>query len=425
MSAENRHHVIERIVVIGAGDGGSLAATTLRETGFDGSIVLVGDEARDPYERPPLSKRALTDAEMPVPVAVLSPSKREALDITFLKGTRAAMIDRSAHEIELEDGRRIGYDRLLLATGARPRALPMEGGRHALLLRTYDDAIALRAVLRPDARVGVIGGGFIGLEVAAAASLRGCDVTVLEALPRLMARAVPSEIADVIAARHAAAHVDLRCGVAVDRIVELGDTLGIVVGADTLLCDVVVAGVGAVPNTELATAAGLAIDNGIAVDAQLRTSDDAIFAIGDCCSFPHPLFGGRRIRLEAWRNAHDHARLVAATILGGVETYQAVPWFWSDQFDLGVQIVGLLDAATTTFVRIHADGAFVRFGLDEEGKIVAAAGVGVGSAIAKDIRIAELLIAARACPDPDALADPTVNMKTVMKAASSRPMLTG
>ena len=347
-----------KIVIVGAGECGANTAIALRELGYGGRLVLIGVEAHDPYERPPLSKRALVASEAPPPATVLSATRRETADIEFLASARVVGIDRAARCVVVADGGSFEYDRLVLATGAQPRMLTISGAHHALLLRTYDDSIALRERLGPGVRLGVVGGGFIGLEVAAAARAKGCAVTVVEYMPRVLSRAVPAEIAAEIASRHAAAGVAIRCGVSVLGIEPVGDEY--VISLDTGLpveCDVVVAGVGASPVTDLAATAGLAIDNGISVDEYLRTSDPYVYAAGDCCSFPHTLFGGRRVRLEAWRNAHDQARAVARNLLGYNEIYRAVPWFWSDQYELGIQIAGLPDEAATEVVRQRFDGA--------------------------------------------------------------------
>ena len=407
-----------RVVIVGAGECGARVAQALRERGWDGTVTLIGDETDLPYERPPLSKRALTD-EIEPPPATICPAERFAeLDIDVVVGVVVVAIDRDAHHVRLGDGRCVTYDHLVVATGARARTLvPIEGGDRAITLRTRADASGLRRLLTPGTRLVVIGGGFIGLEVASSARQRGCDVTVVELAQQVMARVVPGELAEIMAARHVAEGVDLRCGVGVTAITHCGTGTRIHLGdGATVDGDVVVAGVGAVPNTELAMQANLAVDNGIAVDEHLQTSDPAIFAAGDCCSFPHPLYGGRRMRLEAWRNAQDQANHVAAQLLGDHEPYQVVPWFWTDQYDLGLQIAGLPDAAATTIVRMRPDGTELRFALDGSGCLVAASGVAPGTGIAKDIRLAEMLIAGRATPDHTALADPAVNLKSLLRA---------
>jgi len=408
---------VERIVVVGAGECGTRAASALRERGFDGPITMIGDESHAAYERPPLSKSALVEDQLE-PVTVLTPERLKVLDVEMMTATTVRSLDRDRTVAVLSDGREMSYDRLLLATGARARLLPIDGGELALTLRTIDDAMALRAGLGPGRSIAVIGAGFIGLEVAASARQLGCAVTVLEVAPRALGRAVPAEVADILAKRHAEEGVELLCGVVPTDISESDGRFSVgVEGFDQpITVDLVVAGVGATPNVELAQASGLTCDNGIAVDDRLRTDDPAVFAAGDCCSFPHPLFGGRRIRLESWRNAHDQAVVAAANMLGGDEQHAAVPWFWSDQYDLGLQLAGLADEAARVVVRDRGDGTEIRFGLAADGRLVVASGVGPGTSIAADIRVAEMLIAARNRPDPEALADPSVLLKSFLKS---------
>jgi 3-phenylpropionate/trans-cinnamate dioxygenase ferredoxin reductase component len=397
------------IVVVGGGACGTRAAFELRSAGWSGAITLVGAESEFPYERPPLSKSVLTGGE---PVPTCDAARLRDADIEFVSGVAATDIDRNRHELVLADGGRIAYDRMLLATGAVPRRLPAIPDGH--YVRSLSDALALRERLRPGARIGVIGGGFIGLEIAAGAVGCGCAVTVVEAAPRLLSRAVPAEVARIVAARHDEAGVDVRCGAGVAGLAVGGIEL---TSGEHLACDAVVVGIGAVPDTALAEKAGLAVDDGVRVDGRLRTSDPDVFAAGDCCSFPHPLYEGRRIRLEAWRNAHDQAVVAARNLLGADEPYAAVPWFWSDQYDLTLQVAGLADAATTEAVRGRPDGVELRFGLGPDGRLVSAAAIGSGNAVAKDIRLAEMLIAAPAAPDPAALSDPNVQLKALLRAA--------
>jgi 3-phenylpropionate/trans-cinnamate dioxygenase ferredoxin reductase component len=399
------------IVIAGAGACGGRAAAALREEGFTGSVTLIGDEAEPPYERPPLSKAALV-ADHPSTSTLYDAARLAELEITFIGGAAVCAIDRDCAEVVLADGTAHRYDRLLLATGARPRPLAVPGGEHALVLRTTADAARLRAALVPGAHVGVVGGGFIGLEVAASARARGCRVTVVEIAPSVMGRVVPPELAAIMAARHLAAGVELCCGVGIERI-ESEPARIVLEDGRTVVADVVVAGVGALPNTALAETAGLEVDNGIAVDRCLRTSDASIFAAGDCCSFPHPVY--RRIRLEAWRNAIDQAEVVARNLLGANEAYERIPWFWSDQYELGLHIAGLPSAATEEVLRVRPDGAVLRFGLDADGRLVAASAVAEGTGIAKDIRLAELLIAGGARPDPALLADPAASLKALSR----------
>jgi 3-phenylpropionate/trans-cinnamate dioxygenase ferredoxin reductase subunit len=406
------------IVIIGAGEAGGRTALQLRETGFDGPVTLVGDEAHLPYERPPLSKQALTNSEPAAPRTIVSPEALEAANIAFLPSARATSIDRDTKTVLLASGVELAYDRLVLATGASPRRLPMADNiRHCVYLRTHDDAARIRAHLDRGGHVAIIGGGFIGLEIAASARKRGCDVTIIEAQPRLLMRGVPAEIAEVVRHEHEAHGARVLLGTGLGAIVDAGEQARIeFAGGGTLLADLVVVGIGAVPNTSLAEAGGLAVENGIATDRHLRTSDPAIFAIGDCASFPAGLFGGRRIRLESWRSTHDHARVAAANLTGGDAVIDAVPWFWSDQYALGLQVAGLADEGVTTVRRDLGDGAFILFSLAADGRLVAASGIGPGNAVARDIRLAEMLIARQARPEPARLASPDTKLKALLAA---------
>jgi 3-phenylpropionate/trans-cinnamate dioxygenase ferredoxin reductase component len=408
------------IVVVGGGECGARAVFELRAAGWTGPVTLVGAEDALPYERPPLSKSVMTGAAQPTPLYDAA-ALRDA-DIGFIAGTAAIDIDRERRELVLADGRRIPYERMLLATGAIPRRLPLHTGAldGVHYLRSQADALALRERLRPGARIGIIGGGFIGLELAASATERGCAVTVIEAAGRLMGRAVPAELAAILAARHDQAGVDVRCETSVAQLESRGQAVLIEhTTGDALECDAVVVGIGAVPETTLAEKAGLAVDNGIQVDDRLRTSDPDIFAAGDCCSFPHSLYDNRRIRLEAWRNAHDQGAAAARNLLGADQPYAAVPWFWSDQYELSLHVTGLPDAATSEVLRQRRDGVEIRFGLGSDGRLLSAAAVGPGNTAAKDIRLAEMLIAARSAPDPTALADPATDLKALLRAAKS------
>lgn len=404
------------MVIVGAGEAGARAASRLREAGYAGPVILIGDEAHGPYERPPLSKAVMTAAGEATPAFILDEAKLAVQAITHLAGVRAERIDRDARRVLLDDGRALAYDKLLIATGAGPRRLPTPGATDAnvLYLRTFADALGLRARLRPGSRLVVIGGGFIGLEIAASARARGCGVTLVEMAPRILMRGVPAAVAEHVAERHRAEGVTMRIGVGIERIAH-GEQGPVVLLADgsVLEADVVVAGIGAVPETRLAEASGLSIENGIRADEQLRTDDADIFAAGDCCSFPHPLYGGRRIRLEAWRNAQDQGSLAAENMLGGAAAYAAVPWFWSDQYDETLQVAGLTDEGTAVVER-DLGGARLFFHLDRAGRLVAASGIGPNALIARDIRLAEMLIARRAAPDPAALALPSVKLKTFL-----------
>ena len=395
------------IVIVGAGMAGHSAAAALRAGGYDGSLTLIGGEAHAPYDRPPLSKAALVSEAEPQPAWLAS-----AANPDLRRGVSALNLDCAAKTIGLSDGTRLDYDKLLLATGAKPRRLAFPGGERALLLRNFEDVLALRAQFQPQRRIVIIGGGFIGLELAASAVQRGCRVTVIEALPRILMRAVPETIARVVHERHQAAGVNMITGIGVASIADSAVRLA---DGSEIPFDAVIAGIGAAPETRLAETAGLALENGIAVDATLRTSDPHVFAAGDCCSFPHALFDGARIRLEAWRNAQDQGMHVAQNLLGAGREYTAIPWFWSDQHDLSLQVAGLPHLGAAVVERKPASGTLVLFHL-AAGRLVGVSGIGPGNTVARDIKLGEMLIAKRAAPDAAALADPSVPLKSLLKS---------
>jgi 3-phenylpropionate/trans-cinnamate dioxygenase ferredoxin reductase subunit len=316
-------------------------------------------------------------------------------------------MDRSAKTVFLSNGQTLSYDRLLLATGARARTFAGLGD--AAVLRTLEDAKAIISALSLGKRLIIIGGGFIGLELAATARTVGTQVILLEMADGLMARGVPAEIAAIMEDRHRAEGVDIRLETKILRAnatsVELED-------GSRLDADVVVAGVGAEPVTDLALAAGLQIEDGIVVDSRFTTSDTDIFAAGDCCRFP---YRGRTVRLESWRAAQDQANHAAKAMLGDDTPYAIAPWFWSDQYDLTLQIAGLSTPGTTRIRRPVGDDGFILFECASDGTLVAASGVGRGNAVAKDIRLAEMIIAVQGRPAPEALADPAANLKKVLR----------
>jgi len=342
-----------RVVIVGAGQAGFQTAASLRQDGFGGRIALVGDEGSPPYQRPPLSKTFVKE-DGPVEALWFRPEAFFADNRVEARWADPAVaIDRAARRVRLASGDALDYDRLVLATGARNRKLPVQGADldGVVDLRTAADALDLRARLRTAKRVAVIGAGFIGLEIAATSRILGCDVTVLEAAPRVMGRAVSEELSAHCLERHRAAGVDIRLGAAVARVAGVGRAEAVELGdGGRVPADLVIVGIGVVPNAEMAGAAGLRLDNGIAVDRMLQTSDPAIFAIGDCASFPTP--DGARVRLESVQNAADQGRAVARAIAkpDAAAPYAEVPWFWSDQGDLRLQMAGLTSGATERIV---------------------------------------------------------------------------
>lgn len=392
-----------RMVIIGAGECGVSAAFTLREQGYRGTITLIGDESSLPYERPPLSKR-LNET----PKLIRSAENYAEAEIDCHFATHVSQICPLRQSVHLADDRSLDYDRLLLATGARARLFPSMNG--CATLRSDYDASEIRAAFQPGTKIGIIGGGFIGLELAAAARHASADVTVFEAGSRILGRAVPSEIAAIIHARHEAEGVEIVTNAAVSRAdnqnVSLND------GAIQTF-DRVIAGVGAVPNIELAADAGLTVANGIVVDAGFRTSDPKIYAAGDCCNFE---WRGERIRLESWKAAQDQGAHAARAMLGTEELYTALPWFWSDQYDLTLQVAGLFDPHRIVHRRELSDDTRIVFQCDNNDRLFAAAGIGPGNAALKDVRILEKLIERGAAVDALVLANPSQNLKRLLKA---------
>jgi 3-phenylpropionate/trans-cinnamate dioxygenase ferredoxin reductase component len=401
------------MVIVGGGKAGARAAIAFRENGYEGSVTLVSDEALLPYDRPPLSKASIAGEAEPEPVYLLDEGMMKSLNVRFLGGAAVSSVDRAAKSISLSDGKELGYERLLIATGAAPRKLSLAGAARALDLRDHSDAIAIRNGFSAGKNIAIIGGGFIGLELAASAVKRGCHVTVIEAQPRILMRGVPEEISKIIMARHEAEGNTILTGTAISHI----DAESVVLAdGRAIAADIVIAGIGASPRTGLAEMAGLLLDNGIACDTGMQTSDPHIFAVGDCCSFPHPVFGDMRLRLEAWRNASDQAVVAVENMLGGARVFEAVPWFWSDQFELTLQIAGMPSLGTSVIKRTLKDGAFILCHLDGNGKLVGASGIGPGNTIARDIRLLEMLIGKRITPDAAMLADGGSQLKALLKA---------
>ncbi|MFC3225709.1 NAD(P)/FAD-dependent oxidoreductase [Marinibaculum pumilum] len=355
---------LSEIVIVGAGQAGLQTAASLRQFGYEGRIRLVGEEKGLPYQRPPLSKAFLKADSDPESLALRNRDFFEKQKIELLDGERVASIDRQAGAVELASGGRLDYDRLVLATGARNRALPVPGGDHPdlLELRSLDHALAVRDRLGSAGSIAIVGGGYIGLEIAATARGRGLDVTVVEAMDRLMPRTASPALSAHVEGVHRGHGVGLRLGEGVARIATDGE--GRIAGVETaagglIAAELVLVGIGILPNDALAAAAGLETDNGIVVDSCLRTADPSIFALGDCAAFPAPDFGGGalpgRIRLESVQNAVDQAKCVARNILAEPAPYSEVPWFWSDQFDMKIQIAGLTAGSDRQIARLDEE----------------------------------------------------------------------
>jgi 3-phenylpropionate/trans-cinnamate dioxygenase ferredoxin reductase subunit len=344
----------EGVVIVGAGQAGFQVAASLRQEGFDGTITLIGDEPGLPYQRPPLSKGFMAGKQAIESIALRPPSFYEKQRIELLLGEKVIEIDRRGRSVTLASGRHVRYGTLVLAVGARNRILPLTGAAldGICYLRTDADAMGIQERLAQAHNVVVIGGGFIGLELAASASSLGKSVHVLEAQPRLMARVVSPILSDFCRELHTSRGVGISLGVLPRDIAGREGKVSEVLLSNGGACpaDLVLIGIGVEPNTELATAAGLAVENGIFVDEQLRTEDENIYAIGDCADHPNPYAGGRT-RIESVQNAIDQAKCIAAAIVGRAQNYQAVPWFWTDQFDMNLQMVGLSGGYDRTVIR--------------------------------------------------------------------------
>ena len=340
------------IIIVGAAQAGLQLAESLRAEGYDGPLTLIGDEAHAPYQRPPLSKAFLLGDMAEDRLVLRGPDALAAKGIDLITSAPVVTIDRAARTVTLADGRRLPYRGLALTTGSRPRQLPVAGATldGVLMLRTIDDSRRIREGIASASRVAVIGGGFIGLEIAAAASKAGKSVTVFEALDRLLARTSTELISDFFFDLHTTHGVDIRLATQVTGLVGSDRVTAVATGdGHTHAADLVVVGIGILPNAELATACGLACDRGIVVDACSRTSDPLLVAAGDCTARRMP--DGTLLRLESVQNAIEQAKSAAAALLGKERPFTASPWFWSDQYDVRLQMAGLTVGHDTTAVR--------------------------------------------------------------------------
>ncbi|AWN51620.1 FAD-dependent oxidoreductase [Methylobacterium sp. 17Sr1-1] len=400
------------IVVVGAGQAGFQLGASLREGGYAGPVTLVGEEPGLPYGRPPLSKAYMLGKTDAAGLALRPEAYFAEHRLTVRAGERAVAIDRTAQRLQLASGEALPYDHLVLATGSRNRPLPVPGadlpGVHQL--RTLAEAEALKAALAGSRAVAVVGAGFIGLEFAAVCAQQGLPVTVIEGLERPLARSVSPGMAALIEASHVRAGTRFLFGSGVSGLV--GDTCVRAVALSDgreVAADLVLVGIGILPNDDLAKAAGLRIENGIAVDAMLATEDPAISAIGDCASFPSPHAAGARVRIESVQNAVDGARCVAARLTGRSAAFAAVPWFWSDQGPLKLQIAGLCQPHDHAVRRGDPDSGAVSVFCYRGERL---AGVESLNRPA-DHMIARRLLQAGRSPTPEQAADPGFDLKAL------------
>lgn len=414
MSGNIKHY---DVIIIGGGQGAGILAGVLRQQKLESSVLIIGDEPDLPYERPPLSKAYFTGDVARERLYIRKADYYSERDFDLALGCTATALDCAARTISLSDGRQVSYEHCVLATGGRPRPLPVPGNDLAGVhfLRSLADVTAIRADLTPGARLVVIGGGYIGLEVAASARKLGHDVTIVEAMERVLARVTSPTVSQFFADYHRqhGARVMLSTGVSSLQ----GNAQGRVAAVDladgsALPADVVVVGIGILPNVELAMAAGLACDNGIIVDHQCRTSDSHVFALGDVAAHPNPFADGRTIRLESVQNAADQAKVVASVLKGENPTYADLPWFWSDQYDAKLQTAGLSAGYDDTVVRGEASAPGFSVVYLRDGRMIAIDAI---NAI-KDFMGAKKLILAGARPDLSMLADPHTSMRDIAAA---------
>ena len=397
------------IVIIGAGHAAGQAAASLRQAKFEGSITIIGDEAHVPYQRPPLSKQYLAGTQVADKVYLRAEKFYADKDIQLMLDTRATQIDPGTKTINLDNGETIAYEKLLISTGSRPRKLSIEGsdlsGIH--YLRTMDDVDGIRADVKPGANLVIVGGGYIGLEVAAVGIELGMNVHVLEMEERILQRVTTPEMSAYYHKLHSDRGVHIHTQTGVTGFSGNGKVEKVLCGDESFAADIVIVGIGIIPNIEIAEEAGIHCDNGIVVDDHCCTSDPDIYAAGDCTNHPNPLMN-KRLRLESVPNAMDQARVSTANMLGDDKVYAAIPWFWSDQYELKLQMVGFSADGDSQVLRGDMENhQFAIFYL-KDGRVVAADAVNSP----KEFMLCKQLVGKPA--DPAQLADPETDLKSLL-----------
>lgn len=402
------------LVVVGASYAGIQLVSSAREFGFDGRIVLIGNEPAPPYHRPPLSKGFLTGSFTEDRLPLRSQAFFTSEQVEWMPSTRATSIDRKSKHVELQDGQRIVYDHLALTTGARVRKLDCRGAAHPAVhyLRDLSDARKLAQSARGSRRVVVVGGGYIGLEAASSLRQLGLEVTVIEMQDRLLARVASPWMSDFLLRAHAAQGVRFCLGRKIVAVRDTGNGASIELDDGTQhQCELALVGIGVMPNTELATESGLATSDGITVDSFAQTSDPSIVAAGDCAAFV-PYWAPTRVpacRVESVQNANDMARTAAASIVGRPQPYRALPWFWSDQYNLKLQTAGVNTGFTNSFVRgCVEEHRFSVFYFRGE-KLIAVDSINRP----QDHMLARKLLANGATPTPQQVSDPSFDLKAL------------
>lgn len=403
------------IVIIGTGICGTNAAFSARQAGFEGSITLIGSDPEYPYERPPLSK--WDKGQIAYPRSIYSRDEYLQHGITIKRGVSVQEIDRVKNLLVLEDKTTITYSKLLIATGARPRQLNTEHWITNIdlhYLRDYQDAKALQSMVKQDSKILVIGAGFIGLELAASLAPICKKITVIEAEQTILSRALPSKISQTVLDIHQKAGVEVLNGAIIRGVNVEGDIKFVALSDGTEIgVDIIIVGIGSVPNTELAESAGLPVENGILVDMNFQTSDIDIFAAGDCCTSLTK--NGQMIRFESWQVAADQGDKVGKIISGKTPHELDPPWFWSDQFEHTIQAVGIKHDELDYIERRPTESSVVLFQVDDHNRLVFAVGIGKGLEISKDIKLAQRIISKEANIDRSILIDPTKSLKMILQ----------
>jgi 3-phenylpropionate/trans-cinnamate dioxygenase ferredoxin reductase subunit len=404
--------VTDTIVIAGGGHAAAQVVDSLRKDGFTGRLVLVAAEPLLPYQRPPLSKKFLAGELEAERLPIRPASFYEATRCELVLGNPVATIDTARRRLRLADGAALDYDRLVLAIGGHARPIPVPGAALAgvHVLRTMADVTAIRAAIRPGLQVAIVGAGYIGLECAATFRKLGLDVTVIEMMDRVMCRVVAPEMSRFYHAEHESHGVKVLTHKRVGAFTGEGKVTGVECTDGTKIpADLVIVGIGLVPNQDIASAAGIACEDGIVVDENCRTSDPNVYAVGDCSRHPSPRYG-RSIRLESVDNAFEQAKSAAANLCGKATVHDKTPWFWSDQYELKLQIVGLSQHYDNVVLR--GDPATRSFSCCylRSGELIALDAVNHG----KDFMAARKLIAERARPDPARLADPNLGLRDTL-----------
>lgn len=401
------------IIIIGAGHAAVRAALAVREAHYEGSLTMIADEGTElPYERPPLSKWSDMSDVVTKPIVPLE--QLVGANVERIAG-KVTNVDKNTKQVQLSDGTTHRYSKLLLATGASARQLPDALAGHAPIhyLRDTSDAAEIKRVAETAKSALIIGGGFIGLELAASLRKSGLAVHVVDAADRLLSRGVSTTVSQIVHELHLQQDVKFSFGAQIDQITATPLTVTLQ-GIDAIRTDMIIAGVGSVPDTELAQLAGLDVLNGICVDTHLRSSDPDIYAAGDCCSFPLHGPGGQKTRLESWQAAGDQGTLAGSNMIVDTPTsYTKTPWFWSEQYDHVLQVAGLATAEMDFVERSYSDTHHISFGINPDGTLGYACGIAPGLKIAKDIRFSMKIIEKDIAVEKDALAKPEILLKSL------------